>query len=152
MSWGKDRIGGLMLFGIFLGYGFHSQAIELLPLQETAALTARTLPYTLTVLGLIGSVWLMLKPATAAQLNWRGLRWQRLGGLLLLMSLYGMALRPLGFLAASAAFLALSIALLGERRWLRLTGVAVGFTTVFWMLMSYGLGVYLPPLPAGGGG
>ena len=95
MSWSKDRIGGPMLFVIFLAYGFHSQAIELLPLQETAALTAQTLPYTLTVLGLIGSLWLTLKPSTRTHLSWRGLHWVRWGGFLLLMSLYGVALRPL---------------------------------------------------------
>ena len=151
MTWSKDRVGGLMLFGIFLAYGFNSQSIELLPLQEAAALTARTLPYTLTLLGLAGSLWLMLKPTASALLNWRGLHWPRYGGFLLLMSLYGLALRPMGFLLASAAFLAIGFMLLGERRWLRLLGVAAGFTTLFWLLMSYGLGVHLPPLPALGG-
>ena len=53
MTFNKDRIGAVMLLAIFVLYGLQSRSIELLPIHQAAALTARTLPYTLTVLGIL---------------------------------------------------------------------------------------------------
>ena len=150
MNWSKDRVGGLILFCIFLLYGLQSRAIELLPIQETASLTARTVPYTLTLLGLTGSLWLIFKPANLNPPALAGLHWLRLGGFLMLMSMYGLALRPAGFLLASVAFLMCGFRLLGTSRLIPLTAIAIGIAGGFWLLMSYGLGVHLPALPAMG--
>ena len=148
MTFNKDRIGAAMLLAIFVLYGLQSRSIELLPIHQAAALTARTLPYALTVLGILGSLWLLIKPTDTQPVSISGLRWLRLAGFLLLMSLYGLALRPAGFLLASAGFLAGGFWLLGERRPARLLAVAIAVACCFWMLMSTVLGVYLPPLPA----
>jgi putative tricarboxylic transport membrane protein len=148
MKLGKDRIGAALLFALFVMYGLQSRSIELLPIQEAAALTARTLPDTLAVLGILGSLWLLIKPTAIQPPALVGLHWLRLAGFLLLMSLYGLALRPAGFLLASAGFLAGGFWLLGERRPVRLLALAIAVAVGFWLLMSMVLGVYLPPLPA----
>lgn len=152
MIWSKDRIGGLVLLGLFVFYGLQTQNIELLPLQQSAALTARALPYTFTVLGVLGAIWLVLKPTEHTRPAFHGLHWFRLVLFLLLMSLYGLALRPAGFVLSSALFLSCGFWLLGERRLLALVGSALVITVAFWALLNFGLGVHLPPLPAGGHG
>ncbi len=150
MSWSNDRIGGLVLLCLFAFYGLQAQHIELLPIQQSAALTARTLPYTFTVLGLLGAFWLVLKPTHQNGPAVHGLRWWRLGLFLLLMSVYGLVLRPLGFVLSSVLFLAAGFWLLGERRLWALTVVALVVTLVFWALLNLGLGVHLAPLPVFG--
>jgi putative tricarboxylic transport membrane protein len=63
------------------------------------------------------------------------------------MSVYGLSLRPLGFLLSTSLFLMAGFLLLGERRPTWLIGVAVLVTVGFWALMSLGLGVFLSPWP-----
>ncbi len=65
------------------------------------------------------------------------------------MSAYGATLRPWGFLPATLGFLLCGFLLLGERRPAWLAGVAVTVAVGFWLLLSFGLGVYLAPWPAG---
>ena len=84
MTFNKDRIGAAMLLAIFVLYGLQSRSIELLPIHQAAALTARTLPYALTVLGILGSLWLLIKPTDTQPVSISGLRWLRLAGFLLL--------------------------------------------------------------------
>jgi len=148
VTWSKDRIGGLILLGIFVFYGLQTQSIELLPIQQSAALTARSLPYTFTLLGLLGALWLIVKPTDATRPALHGLHWPRLLLFLVLMSLYGLVLRPAGFVLSSAIFLAAGFWLLGERRPLAIAGTAMTVATGFWLLLNYGLGVHLTPLPA----
>jgi putative tricarboxylic transport membrane protein len=146
--WHKDRIGGLLLLVFFVGYGLLTQQITLLPTQEGATFTAKTLPQTLTLLGLCGALWLVIRPSDKTVLNLKHLLWLRFASCLVLMSLYGVTLRPLGFLFATVLFLTAGFTLLGERRLLWSTFIAVVFTGTFWTLMQLGLGVYLNPWPS----
>ena len=93
MTFSKDHIGGLLLLSIFAFYGLQTQSIDLLPIQQSAVLTARSLPYTFTLLGIAGAVWLLLGPGDSDRPAFKGLRWGRFFLFLLLMSVYGLALR-----------------------------------------------------------
>ena len=153
MNWSRDRVGALALLVLFVIYGLLSRNIELLPVQQATAMTARTLPQVFTILGILGAIWLMVFPAERKAIRFAGLHWWRFTAFLVLMSVYGLLLKPLGFILATLGFLSAGFLLLGERRWTPLLAIAVLVTGLFWMLLAWGLGVYLPPfptLPAGG--
>ena len=67
--------------------------------------------------------------------------------LLALMAAYALLLRPAGFLLATAGFLTLGGAILGERKFHILLPVAGLATGVVWYLVEQVLGIFLRPLP-----
>lgn len=142
----KGRIGGVMLLAFCLAYAWLSQDIRLLPFQEAAAFHARTAPEILATIGIGLSIWCILFPGDGAP-QLRGLDWPRTFAFLGLMVLYGLTVRPLGFIGSTSLFLIAGFALLGERRLIVMLAVAVPLVFLFWLLMSEGLDVYLAPLP-----
>ena len=66
---------------------------------------------------------------------------------LILMSAYGFAIRPVGFVLATIVFLYTGFWLLGERNWIKNLMIAVPLVAIFWWMMVELLGVYLPALP-----
>lgn len=151
MSWSSERIGGLLLLTFFAGYGLLGQGIELPAVQEQAMFNARSMPTTLTLIGLVGGLWLVLRGGGKVGTNLPSLRWRVAVGFFALMSAYGMAIRPLGFLLSTLLFLAVGFVLLGERRPGVVALTAASITVGFWTLMHHGLGVYLAPWPSAWG-
>ncbi len=144
----KDRIGGVLLLVFCIAYAFLSQQIRLLPFQENVAFHARTMPEVLSVLGIALSVIVIVFPGSRARLDFTGYDWLKTILFLALMSLYGLTIRPLGFIASTSLFLMIGFWLLGERRPLYLILVAVPLVVLFWTLMTQGLDVFIEPLPA----
>ena len=68
-------------------------------------------------------------------------------GLLAMMVAYALALRPAGFLLATAAFLVGGSLILGERRWVAMILAAGVATATVWYLVQEVLGIFLRPLP-----
>ncbi len=144
----KDRIGGLLLLAFCIVYAWLSQKIHLLPFQLNSAFHARTMPEVLAVLGVGLSVLVIVLGGKGETFEWRDLNWPLGLAFLLLMSVYGFAVRPAGFLLSTSLFLMVGFAMLGERKiWLLLL-VAVPLVVAFWALMNYGLDVFIEPLPA----
>lgn len=143
----KDRIGGLLLLIFSITYGLLSQKIHLLPFQANSAFHARTMPEVLSVVAIGLSVLVILFPGSDEKPRFSGLNWGLGAAFLVLMSAYGFLVRPLGFLLATSLFLMIGFALLGERKWWRLLAVAVPTVFAFWALMTYGLDVFIEPLP-----
>jgi len=143
------RMGAGLLLVFCLLYGWLVQDIASLPGRHNQVFDAATMPGFLSILGVVLATTLLLFPGTAAPVQLRQLRWLRLAAFLLLMSGYALILRPLGFLLATLVFLSLSFMLLGEQRWWRVLLVATSISVLFWLLMSWGLQVYLPPWPGG---
>lgn len=143
----KDRIGGLLLLAFCVAYAFLSQNIKLLPFQQNVAFHARTMPEILSVLGIGLSLIVIAFPGSKAKLDMTGFDWAKVALFLMLMSVYGLTIRPLGFLASTSAFLMIGYWLLGERRPLLLIIAAVPLVVAFWVLMRYGLDVFIEPLP-----
>jgi putative tricarboxylic transport membrane protein len=161
----RDRIGGLLLLAFSLGYGAMSFRIPLLPFQANQAFTARTIPEALAVLGIVLSLALLLKPLSQAERDadavWRVSMRKILGRfgdgsfplgrvavLCVLMLLYGLTVRPLGFLVSTTILLSGGMIVLGERRYLMIALTSIGVVVFFWTLMTQFLDVYIAPLPA----
>ncbi|WP_349358895.1 tripartite tricarboxylate transporter TctB family protein [Stappia sp.] len=160
----RDRIGALLLLAFSLGYGAMIFNIPLLPFQANQAFTARTLPQALTVLGVVLSLALLFKPLReadrAADARWRetmarllrrvpdhGFPLGKVLMLCVLMVIYGLTVRPFGFLLATSVFLIGGMTVLGERRWGMVVATSVAVVVFFWTLMTQFLGVYIAPLP-----
>jgi len=144
----SDRLGGLILLAFSLAYGF--LALEITPSIATAdlAFTARTMPLTLAVLAMFCSAWLVCYPGPNTERVAATFHWQRFFAVLVVMSGYGLVLRPLGFVGATFLFLFAGFVILGERRWLRLSVYAASISIVFWSILSLGLGVYIEAWPS----
>lgn len=143
----KDRIGGVLLLMFCLTYGFLSQNITLLPIQAKAAFTARTMPEVLTVLGIGLTMLVIIFPSSSDRPQLAGFNWGTAALFLILMSAYGLTVRPVGFLASTSLFLIAGFALLGERSMLKLILVAVPLVVGFWVMMTQGLDVFIEPFP-----
>ena len=143
----NSRIGGLLLLIFCLFYWWKIGDIRLLPFQAGQAFTPRTIPQVLAVLGVALSLLLVIFPGNQERLNMRELNWPLGLAFLVLMSIYGLTVRPLGFLLSTSVFLMAGFALLGERSPVKLLLVSVPLVVAFWLLMNYGLSVYIAPLP-----
>ena len=148
----KDRLGGFLLLVFCCIYAWKIGEIRLLPFQANQAFTARTMPEVLAVLGVGLSIALIIFPGNKERFSIRQLNWPLGVAFLVLMSIYGISVRPLGFLLSTSLFLIAGFALLGERSPLKLVVVAVPLVVLFWALMHYGLDVTIRPLPSFLGG
>ncbi len=122
--------------------------------MRRAPIWPSTFPKLLSVIGILASLIFLSgveKTATAlGDIDCRRLHEYKIGqaGILLgLMVFYALALRPVGFLAATGIFLFAGIAVLGERRWVVMVVVSAVATGVVWYLVQEVLGICLRPLP-----
>jgi putative tricarboxylic transport membrane protein len=143
----KRRIGGLLLLAFCIAYAYLSQRIPLLPIQARAAFNASTMPEALAAISIVLCLAIIILPTEEEPLDLRGQKWGMTIAFLVLMSFYGLTIRPFGFILSSSILLGVGYWILGERKWwlLLITSVPVAFG--FWALMTLGLGVYLDPLP-----
>ncbi|MEM8749721.1 MAG: tripartite tricarboxylate transporter TctB family protein [Pseudomonadota bacterium] len=147
MLFSKDRLGGILMLAFCVLYWSKIADIRLLPFQANQAFTPRTIPEILAYLGIGLSVLIILFPGNRERFDLRGLNWPLGLAFLALMSAYGLAVRPLGFLLSTSVFLMVGFALLGERSPVKLVLVSVPLVVAFWILMNYGLSVFIEPLP-----
>lgn len=147
MFFTKDRIGGLLMLIFCILYAWQSQNIRLLPFQLNSAFHARTMPEVLAVLGIGLSILVILFPSNKERIALRALNWQLGLAFLALMSIYGLSVRPAGFLLSTSIFLIIGFAMLGERSIIKLLLVSIPLVVAFWALMNYGLNVFVEPLP-----
>lgn len=147
------RLGGILLLAFCIFYTYQIGDIRLLPFQANQAFTAVTMPQVLGTIGIILSLLIIAFPDSNSPRRlvdaFRGkeLNWQLGGAFLILMSIYGFTVRPMGFLLATSLFLMAGFALLGERSAARLILVSVPIVVGFWALMNFGLSVVIEPLP-----
>ena len=144
----RERAGGLVFLLISVFYGWGATRIPSLPVDATEAMNARSLPYLLTALGIAMSLAMMLRRGVAANEESASntpAHWSTALALLALVVAYALLLEWFGFLACTGLFLYAGFALLGERRWLLATVVAAGLVLVLWLMLVYGLGIYLAP-------
>jgi putative tricarboxylic transport membrane protein len=147
----KDKVGALFFLLLSIVYGALAFDIPLLFGGEDEAFTARTLPFALSIGGIVISLLILLLPSgssdrkTKATEVFRGLDWNRVIQLAVLMSIYGLAIKWLGFIISTSLFLIGGYRILGERRIKILLVASVPLVLVFWFLMTKILGVYLAP-------
>ncbi len=147
----KDKVGALFFLVLSLFYGLMTFNIPLHAMAKKAFFTARTVPITLAVCGIIISLLLLILPSPDADGRnstiqaFRGFNWKRAGLLLVLMILYGLIIKLAGFIISTILFLVVGFRILGERRIKILLLASIPFVIVFWFLLNKILGVYLEP-------
>ncbi len=143
----NNRLGGLIFLVFCIAYGYLSTKITLLPFQQNAAFTAKTLPSVLTFLGVALSLALIIKPGEDSVPDLSGYQWKQ--GLLicLVMVIYGFVIRSFGFIPSTVIFLISGFYILGERRWIMMILTASTLVVFFWVLMTQFLGVYITAWP-----
>ena len=139
-------------------YGYAAFTYPLLPFERNAAFLPNTMPMVLSVLGGLLAVVILAAPKSQpdadgdvlGDINVAKLREYKTGQALSLvgaMILYALALRPVGFLAATTLFLVGTGWILGERKLRIMVPVALVGAGAVWFLVQEALGIYLRPLP-----
>lgn len=146
MTLSKERIGALFFLVVSIVYGYLASEIKLYPGDELDPMTAQTLPYVLSAMGIAFSLFLLINGdhkdfgSGFAHLNWKPVI-----ALMLLTLFYGFSLDWLGFLISTTVFLIAGFRILGEKRIKVLLLVAVPFVFIFWFGLTQLLDIYLAP-------
>ncbi|EEE36695.1 hypothetical protein RKLH11_528 [Rhodobacteraceae bacterium KLH11] len=157
-----DRWIALIILGICLIYGYtawFTMDAQLAPFMKRNPIWPSTFPKVLSVLAMAASLIILLGlekgEQKEADIDYRRLGEYHLGQailLLLLMVVYALLLRPIGFLVATSGFLILGSFILGERKWHIMVLVALIAAVFVWYLVQQVLGIYMRPLPGFLGG
>jgi putative tricarboxylic transport membrane protein len=152
-----DRLVALCILAFSIGYGMLALDYQLLPFEQRMPFKPNTMPIGLAALGIFFSLAVILFPGGASSGlasdadGWKDFDWMRTWGLVALMVVYAMLLRPAGYVVATTGFLAGGAILLGERRYVVLLPVALIGAFGTWYLVDSVLGIYMKPWPAVGG-
>ena len=147
----KEKVGALFILALSIGYGFFAFKIPLIFLSQGETLNARTMPYALSIAGIVISLLILILPSlekgeeVSVKAVLKGLDWKRVGWLVGLMIAYSLAMPWVGFVLASIGFLAGGIYLLGERSLKVILIASVPLVLVLWALLSKVLGMYIAP-------
>lgn len=143
-----------LLFSIV--YGYAAWNYKLLPFERNMVFLPNTLPIGLAAIGILLSLILIFKPGSSEEDEDSGavslseFRQYKIGqatALVAAMIVYALALRPIGFIAATSLFLCAGGFILGERKLHIMIPVALTGTLLIWYLVQELLGVFLRPLP-----
>jgi len=146
MNLTKERIGALFFLALSIIYGYYGSEIRLYPGDELEPMTARTMPYFLSLMG-IGFSLVLLITGKKHDLDDhdQSREWIPVVLLISLTLLYGLTLDWLGFIASTILFLIGGFRILGEKRWRILLQVSIPFVLVFWFGLTQLLDIYLAP-------
>jgi len=140
-----------------LVYGYAAYTYPLLPFERNMAFLPNTMPMVLSGFGMLFALIILFSPKPKEEegdvlgsIDVARLREYKIGQALSLigaMILYAIALRPIGFIAATTLFLVGTGWILGERKLHIMIGVALFGAGVIWLLVDLVLGIFLRPLP-----
>tara|TARA_B100000315_G_scaffold211190_1_gene207843 strand:- start:495 stop:977 length:483 start_codon:yes stop_codon:yes gene_type:complete len=153
-----DKWIALIFLVISVVYGYASYTYPLLPFERYMVFLPNTMPLALSGLGILFSLIIILAPGKTADADGDALGnldISRLGdyktgqalGLIAAMVVYALALRPVGFLAATTLFLVGTGWILGERKLHIMILSALVGAGIIWYLVQEALGIFLRPLP-----
>jgi len=139
-------------------YGYAAYSYPLLPFERNMVFLPNTMPLVLSVLGVFFALLILLAPSPKADVEgdalgninlkrWREYKVGQALGLIALMIIYALALRPVGFIAATTLFLVGAGWTLGERKLVTMICVALVGALCIWYLVQEALGIFLRPLP-----
>lgn len=146
----KSRLGSLFFLLFSIVYFYKSFDIHLLPGAHYEAMTARTFPFYLGLMGIFLSITMLIlsfiKKDNDDLFDWENLRtfdFKKGFYFVLVMILYGSTIRTLGFIISTIIFLVIGFTILGERRLKVILLTSVGVSVLFWFLLTQVLGVYI---------
>lgn len=147
----REKIGALVILLFSISYGLMATGIQLTFLAQQEIFTARTMPYALALLGIVLSLAILILPTVdpagkrSLGQETRGMEWPKAILLVVLMLVFGLTMKWLGFIVASIFFLLVGFWILGERRKRMMLLTAIPLVLVLWGIMSLLLGVYIAP-------
>lgn len=147
----REKIGALLILLFSVSYGVLATKIPLSFLSQQDVFTSRTMPYGLAVAGIILSLAIIVLPTVdpagkkSLAEETKGMDWSTAILLVVLMLVFGLIMKWLGFILSSILFLLSGFWILGERRIKRMVFSAVFLVVSFWFIMSVLLGVYIAP-------
>ena len=153
-----DKRIAVVFLVIALIYGYTAYTYPLLPFELYMVFLPNTMPMALSGLGILFSLIIILTPERSADgggeapddfaiPRLRDAKAAQALGLIAAMVVYALALRPIGFLAATTLFLMGTGWILGERKPLIMILSAVLGAGIIWYLVQEALGIFLRPLP-----
>ena len=134
-----------LLFFIFSAfYLYTAYQIRVFSFDEDAAFNAKTFPIYLGYFGMfIAGLKIALPEKTSEEVNQQLLNYKKTLVLILIMVIYGLTIRSVGFFLSTSLFLISSYYFLGERRWLRMFMLSFPFVAIFMFLIHGLLDIYL---------
>ena len=150
-------IAALFMAGCLV-YSYAAFTYRLLPFERNLPFLPNTLPMALGVIGVVLSFLILISPKPKADddgdvlgsidlSKFKEYKLGQAGFLIVAMTLYALALRPVGFLGATVLFLVGTGWILGERRLHIMIPAALLGAGIVWYLVQEALGIYLRPLP-----
>lgn len=147
----REKVGALVIFLFSAAYGLLARNIPLSFLSQQEVFTARTMPYGLAVIGIVLAFFILVLPTVdpegkkSLSETTKGMDWSTAIQLVVLMLIFGLIMKWLGFILSSILFLLAGFWVLGERRIKLMLFSALLLVAVLWFIMAFLLGVYLAP-------
>ena len=147
----REKVGALVILLFSVAYGLMATRIPLSFLSQQEMFTARTMPYGLAVAGIVLSLAIIVLPTVdpsgkkSLTDETRGMDWSTAILLVVLMLLFGLVMKWLGFILSSILFLLCGFWILGERSVKLMVFSAIPLVLILWCIMSLLLGVYIAP-------
>ncbi|MEA3291885.1 MAG: tripartite tricarboxylate transporter TctB family protein [Pseudomonadota bacterium] len=159
-----DRVVALAILVFSIVYAWQAFNYELLPFERNQPFKPNTMPIGLAVVAIVLSLAVLFWPARKDSSVLDESTVDMVAGeeeetkhydkvrpviLVVLMILYALALRPLGFVGSTTGFLIISAMVLGERKFHVLVPIALVGAFFIWYVVQEMLGIYMNPWPAG---
>ncbi len=147
----REKVGALVILLFSAAYGLLARNIPLSFLSQQEVFTARTMPYGLAVIGIVLAFFILVLPTVdpegkkSLSETTKGMDWSTAIQLVILMLIFGLIMKWLGFILSSILFLLGGFWVLGERRIKLMLFSALLLVAVLWFIMAFLLGVYLAP-------
>ena len=147
----------ILIICILYAYtSFITMQANLLPFEKNMTVLPNSLPNVISIFGIIISTFLILKKEehnseeSISSINLKNVfsfYYGKALSIILLMIIYTLCLRPVGFILSSVLFLFLASFILGERSFIKLAIICLLGTSIIWLLLEKVLGIYMRPFP-----
>ena len=146
----------LILCILYAYTSFITMQANLLPFEKNMTVLPNSLPKVISIFGIIISTFLILKKEehnseeSISSINLKNVfsfYYGKALSIILLMIIYTLCLRPVGFILSSVLFLFLASFILGERSFIKLAIICLLGTSIIWLLLEKVLGIYMRPFP-----
>lgn len=151
MNVNSEKMGALLILALSIAYGIYAFKIPLIFLSQGESLNARTMPYALSIAGIVLSLLIIILPsfdkakAITVKQALRGLDWRRTGWITGLLIGYSLSMPWVGFVVASIGFMAGGTMILGERSLKKILLASIPLVIVLWFILTKILGMYIAP-------
>lgn len=147
----SEKMGALFVLALSVAYGIYAAKIPLIFLSQGESLNARTMPYALSIAGIVLSLLIILLPsfekeqAKTVKEALNGLDWRRTAWFVGLMVAYSLSMPWIGFVIASIGFMAGGVMILGERKIRVILLASIPLVIGLWFILTKILGMYIAP-------